>query len=108
MESTEGEVYVHFFLFRCSACQGYVASMCASLQSNLEPAQAHTFKIRCHCGWARKLLGATAARHWVEVGGYIDLTGVPECSMIGGEVPIRAALPSFPDTLNLPEGEQLV
>src|SRR5258708_4428544 len=45
------EIYAHFFLFRCEACGGLLASVCSSSRSNLEPADAHIFNLHCHCGW---------------------------------------------------------
>ena len=72
--------YAHFFLFKCLTCQGYLATVCSSSQGNLEPTDGHSFNLQCRCGWAGNLLGAAALRHWVELGQYIDLTGVPDCS----------------------------
>jgi hypothetical protein len=39
------------------------------------------FSLRCACGWNGDLLGCLATRHWVELGEYLDLTGVPDCSL---------------------------
>jgi hypothetical protein len=79
------ETYAHFFLFTCPTCRGYLASVCASSQSNLEIADAHVFSLGCQCGWTGELAGFTALRHWVELGAYIDLKGVPHCSIFLGE-----------------------
>ena len=73
------EIYAHFFLFRCSACHGYLAAVCSSSQSNLEPADSHILDLRCQCGWTGELPGFAAMRHWVELGAYVDLAGVPRC-----------------------------
>jgi hypothetical protein len=70
------ETYAHFFLFKCSACHGYLASVCSSSQSNLEPTDSHVFNLRCQCGWTGEL---AALRYWVELGEHIDLAGVPHC-----------------------------
>jgi hypothetical protein len=74
-------LYVHFFLFVCPACRNCLASVCSSLQSNLEPADAHIFNLKCYCGWTGQALGLTAVRHWVEMGEYIDLAGIEHCSL---------------------------
>jgi hypothetical protein len=79
--ATAFELYAHFFLFRCVACDGYLAAVCASPQSNLEPADAHRFSLHCSCGWRGELLGCGAIRHWVDLGEYVDLTDVPRCSV---------------------------
>ncbi len=73
------EIYAHFFLFRCETCGGFLASVCSSSRSNLEPADAHIFNLHCHCGWTAELAGFAALRHWVEMGEHIDLAGVPRC-----------------------------
>ena len=73
--------YVHFFLFICPACRNCLASVCSSLQGNLEPADAHIFSLQCHCGWAGKSPGFVALRHWVEMGEYINLAGIQHCSL---------------------------
>ena len=79
--ATASELYAHFFLFRCARCEGYLAAVCSSPQSNLEPADAHRFNLRCSCGWSGELLGCGAIRHWVDLGEYVDLAGVPRCSV---------------------------
>jgi hypothetical protein len=79
------EIYAHFFLFTCVACDGYLASVCSSWQRNLEPADGHLFSLQCHCGWTGELVGFAARRHWVELGEHIDLRGMPDCSIALGE-----------------------
>ena len=74
-------MYVHFFLFRCPGCKGFLARVCASPESNLEYADAHLFCLQCQCGWIKQLPGFAATRHWVELGEYIDLRGVAYCSI---------------------------
>jgi len=74
------EIYAHFFLFRRETCGGYLASVCSSSQSNLEPADAHILNLHCHCGWTGELAGFAALRHWVELGEYMNLAGAPHCS----------------------------
>jgi hypothetical protein len=58
-----------------------LASVCSSQQRNLEPADGHTFDLRCACGWSGEMLGWMASRHWVDLGEYLDLSGVPDCSL---------------------------
>jgi hypothetical protein len=82
---TSVALYAHFFLFVCPECRNYLASVCASPESSLEIADAHVFGLRCACHWTGQLAGFTALRHWVELGNYIDLTGVPHCSLFFGE-----------------------
>jgi len=57
------------------------ASGRSSSQRNLEPADSHIFSLRCQCGWTGELFGGMATRHWVELGDYIDLQGMPDCSL---------------------------
>ena len=83
---TSVALYAHFFLFVCPECRGYLASVCAGAQSNLEVSDAHVFNLHCGCGWTGQLAGFAALRHWVELGKYLDLTGVPHCSISLGEV----------------------
>ena len=79
-DAVRKEIYAHFFLFRCEMCGDYLASVCSSSQSNLEPADAHIFNLQCHCGWSGELAGFAALRHWVDLGEYMDLAGAPHCS----------------------------
>jgi hypothetical protein len=60
------EQFAHVLLFRCPACSRPLASACASDAVNLEPADAHWFTPRCHCGWSGDVIGITAIKHWVE------------------------------------------
>lgn len=73
------ENYAHFLHFRCPRCPGYLASVCCSLERNLEPCDAYRFSLRCGCGWTGELFGSMAMRHWVDAGEGVDSTTVLNC-----------------------------
>lgn len=58
--------FAHVLLFACPKCGIPLATACASLEKNLEVADAHWFDPRCPCGWTGAVIGVEALKHWVE------------------------------------------
>jgi hypothetical protein len=60
------EQYAHVLLFACPACERPISATYLSTHSNLESAEAESFTLHCHCGWAGKLTGVSTVKHLVE------------------------------------------
>ena len=58
--------FAHVLLFACPQCGNPLASACASLEKNLEVADAHWFNPDCPCGWTGPVIGVEAVKHWIE------------------------------------------
>jgi len=67
----QAKEYAHVFLFRCPACHRALTSICFKSENSLEMADEHVFRSTCDCGWAGRLAGHTAVRHWVKPWGLV-------------------------------------
>jgi len=58
--------FVHILLFACRQCDEPIPSAVKSDESNVDEVDARTLSLRCgSCGWAGRLMGTEAKRHWV-------------------------------------------
>lgn len=58
--------FAHVLLFACPKCGVPLASAYASVEKNLEVADAHWFNTHCACGWTGSVIGIEAVQHWIE------------------------------------------
>jgi predicted RNA-binding Zn-ribbon protein involved in translation (DUF1610 family) len=61
------EPFVHVLLFQCPVCGKPTSSAVLRNERNPEETDAHSYDLRCDCGWIGTQLGLQAKRHWVEV-----------------------------------------
>ena len=62
----DSEPFVHVLLFQCPSCGDPLTAAIATGERNPEEADAHSFDMKCNCGWAGNLMGLLAKRHWVD------------------------------------------
>jgi hypothetical protein len=58
--------FAHVVLFKCPGSGDPIGAAFLSDSKNLEEVDAHTFAVKCVCGWDGSLLGIHRVNGWVE------------------------------------------
>ncbi len=64
--ATDKFAYIHVLLFRCPQHGEPLLAPHPSDQAGLEEVDAHSFSLKCECGWSGQCLGLSKVKHWVE------------------------------------------